>query len=123
MIIGFPRVHQNLPRVRNPRQCTASDLTRKFACFCRNSVDLGHDPEKAFEGHNSAGERRRAVGLSNERGSDGNAPRCRTKQLGGSEDTARAWRQPQLQGHQRIDAALLQRHIQDRPDALRNAAS
>lgn len=88
----------------------------------RDSSHLGHDVEETLEGDNSAGERWRVAGLSNEGGFDGDASRRGAEQFGSCEDAARARRKPQLQGHEGFDAALLQRHLQNRSDAVRNVA-
>lgn len=91
-------------------------------CSLRDSAHVGHHAEEALEGDNSTGERWRVARLSNEGGPDGDASGRRAEQPGSGEDVARAGREPQLQGHEGVDAALLQRHLQNRPDAVRNVA-
>lgn len=92
-------------------------------CNFRDAVDLGDDFKKAVKGHNCIGQWRCSAGLSNEGGLDGDAPRRREKQSGGGENASRARGQSELQGYEGPDAALLQRHLQNRSDALRNVAS
>lgn len=97
-------------------------LQRKLY-FLRNATDARHYAQEVIQGYNSPGKRGRPAGLQDEGGPDGDAPGGREEQPGGGEDPAGARREPQLQGHQGPDAALLQRHLQDRSDALRDSAA
>lgn len=90
---------------------------------CRNTTDPGHNVEEAIQSDNSSGERWGSVGLQDQGGSDGNAQGRGEEQSRGRQDAVRVGRQPQLQGHQGPDAPLLQRHLQNRSYALRNAVA
>lgn len=46
-----------------------------LVCDFRDAVDSGNDLEKAVEGHNCVGQRRRFAGLSDQGRLDGDAPR------------------------------------------------
>jgi len=78
-----------------------------FYSLFRDAVDIGNYLEKTVESYNCVSQWRRFIGLSNEGGSNGDASCRRTKQSGGGENAIGVGRQPELQGYEGPDAALL----------------